>query len=124
MQKIERSLSQSEKRLLMGRLHALQRRRASVFRHIALAVGIVVGILWAAKLVVSDAPAWIISCFWIALGCVVGFWVFRNESASLTIAMANLQSALRYDHASVVEVQATELVEIEEREDEGACWLF
>lgn len=29
-----------------------------------------------------------------------------------------------YDHVSVADVRAIELVEIEEREDEGACWVF
>jgi len=124
MEHLERPLSTTEKRLLRARLHALQRRRRSVFRRITLAVSIVAGVLWAATLVASDAPWWAIGGFWIVVGGVLAFWVFRMESASLAAATADVRSALRYDRVSVVEVRANELVEIEEHEDEGACWLF
>jgi len=124
METFERPLNKTEKRLLTKRLSAVQRRRASVLRRIALAVGIVIGALWAATLVLSDAPWTVVSGFWLVTGAAIGLWVFRNESASLATARANLESALRYDRASIVEVRASELVEIEEREDEGACWVF
>jgi hypothetical protein len=124
MENVERPLNKVEKRLLTERIERLRRRRASVLRRIAMAVGIVVGGLWAATLAFSDAPWPVVSGFWIVVGVGIGFWVFRNESASLAFAKANIESALRYDHVSVVDVRASELVEIEEQEDEGACWLF
>ena len=48
----------------------------------------------------------------------------QNRKATADGTPPRPAEAPRFHIPLVVEVRATELVEIEERDDEGACWLF
>jgi len=121
-----RPLTASEKRLLASRVRAL-RQAARGARGTPLVVGAVVGVLWVATLLASDAPWWVATLFWIVVGLGLLVWVRREQAGDVRHqwAMADrLESALRADHAVVLDVRATRFVEFEEVEDEGACYAF
>jgi hypothetical protein len=123
----QRPLSESEARLLRGRMTSLQRRgrRASSG---GLWIGILaIVILWALTMAASDAPAAVITAFWIVAGAVIILWVRRDLGAdrrSLDTIVRRLESALRRNLADVYDIRSSGFVEFDEIEDEGACYAF
>ena len=110
--------------MLRTRLGALARRRRSSTRRVLMGCGGLFGALWVATVLASQAPWWVVGLFWLAFGVVIGLWVLAEEWKSIRQTASALESALRANQATEIRVQAHTVAEIEEREDEGACWLF
>jgi hypothetical protein len=61
------------------------------------------------------------------VGAVIVGWVrrdLRRELAGVAEAAAGVRAALERDEVEEIRVRSTALVELEEVEDEGACWGF
>ena len=88
---------------------------------------VVVVILWILTLVASDASWLVVTSFWIVAGTGIYFWVRRDlmkNLRSLREMLRGYESARRRDEAEVFDVRSSAFVELEEFEDEGACYTF
>jgi hypothetical protein len=82
--------------------------------------------LWLWTIAASDAPWFVVSAFWLVVGGGITLSVRRGmlKDAWLADEMARrLESALRRNAADV-DVRAQSFAELEEVEDEGACYAF
>lgn len=78
-------------------------------------------------MVASDTSWPVITLFWIVVGCGIGVWVWRDAKRDSRYAVAvaeRLESALSRNEANVFDFEARSFVELEEVEDEGACYAF
>jgi hypothetical protein len=92
-----------------------------------LITGSVVGTLWVATLLVSDASWWVITLFWVVSGSVLALWTqreARRETRHMSDLARRLESAAERNEAEVIDVRAERFVEFQEVEDEGACYAF
>ena len=104
---------------------AAQERRASAISFPV--TGAIVFVLWLMTILVSDAPWFVVTPFWVIVGGAIALWVHRDmrTHGSHLEGMKNaLESALRRNAADVYDVRATSFAELEEIEDEGACYAF
>ena len=121
-----RPLTPAEQRLLGARIRDLESHLARGPAVLIPGV-VVIAILWTATLLVSDASWWIVSLFWILVGGGILLWVRRDlkkDMAGLRIVLAEYESARRKNEAEDFRVEATAFAELEEVEDEGACYAF
>jgi hypothetical protein len=120
-----RPLTASERRLLRTKtasLRATQRRASRAYPIIS---GGIFGLLWLATMLASDAPWQVITGFWIVVWIGITVWIQRDARKSgISAILPGLESALRRNEADVVDIRATSYVELEEVEDEGACYAF
>ena len=68
-----------------------------------------------------------ITGFWLVVGAGITFWVLRDlrkDASSQQQWIQGLESALRRAEAEVCDIRASAFVELEEFEDEGACYAF
>jgi len=122
-----RPLRESEKRLLRARLSALDNASANLSTSVLLPAAAVFAVLWSTTLMLSDAPASVVTAFWAIVGGTVTFWVYREQRRDLlqaAPARERLESALRRGEADTYDFRCSAFVEFEEREDEGACYAF
>lgn len=122
-----RPLSEAERRVIRGKRHLSESRSRQVSRRAPVAAAVIVVVLWALTLLASDAPWLVITGFWLAVGAGITLWVRRDLQKDATIQrqwVEGLDSALRRNEADVYEIRATAFVELEEFEDEGACYAF
>jgi len=120
-------MSDAERERLKRHAGALERQAARARRAVLPAGGAVAGILWVATLLASDAPWPVITAFWLIVGTTLIWWVGRGlaaEGADMGGVAAMLRDAADRGEAEEVRIRATALVELEEVEDEGACWGF
>jgi hypothetical protein len=121
-----RPLTPGERRLLATRARKLTS-GASVTWQAVLPGAVIIAVLWALTLLASDAPWTVVTGFWIAVGGGILLWVWLDarRDARYRVAMArSLESALAHDQAEVYDITARAFVELEEYEDEGACYAF
>ncbi len=122
-----RTLTDSERRSLRGKLGHLraQGRRASrVSLWLAPALFF---LFWVLTLLASDVSWIFVTGFWFVVGAGISAWVRRDLSREVGEASGlalGLESALRRNEADVFDVRASSYVELEEVEDEGACFAF
>lgn len=122
----KRSLTAAERRLLDAKIHDLQT-RVSRGPKAALTSVVVVVILWILTLVASDASWPIVTAFWTVVGAGLYLWVRRDLLKGLDVLREMLhgyESARRREEAEVFEVRSSAFAELEEFEDEGACYAF
>lgn len=122
----QRSLTAAERRLLDAKIRDLQA-RVSRGPKAALTSIVVVAILWILTLVASDVPWPIVTSFWIVVGAGLYLWVRRDLLKDLDVLrdmLRGYESARRRDQAEVFEVRSSAFAELEEVEDEGACYVF
>lgn len=100
------------------------RRASAGTQWIAVAV---IGLLWVLTLLASDAPALVVTAFWLVVEGGLAMWVrrdFRADERHLTAIAAHVESALRRNVADVYDIRATSFIGFDEIEDEGACYAF
>ena len=88
---------------------------------------VIVLVLWLLTLLASTAPWIVVTAFWALIGGVITLWVrrdMRKEASQERQWTDRLESALRRNMADVFDVRARAFVELEEFEDEGACYAF
>jgi hypothetical protein len=122
-----RSLTESERRALRAKIHAAQTRHRQVSKRAPIAAAVIVGVLWVLTLLASDAPWLVVTGFWLVVGGAIALWVWRDLRKDAAIGQQwtrGLESALRRAEADVYDIRASAFVELEEFEDEGACYAF
>jgi hypothetical protein len=75
-------------------------------------------------LLVSNAPWSIIVVFWLVFALILGTWVGWSERKRVSRIVERLRVSLDTGEACEFHIIATEVVEFEEEEDEGACFAF
>ena len=121
-----RPLVESERRLLRAKIRDLES-RAGRGAHVVGVGVLVIAILWALTLMASEATWPWITLFWILAGGLILLWARRDmgrDLAHLSEMARAFESALRRNEAEVFHIKAKSFVEIEELEDEGACYAF
>ena len=122
-----RPLTEAERRLLRSKIQGSERRQRDVSKRIPVATFGTVLALWLATLLASDAPWQIVTVFWLIVGAGLVLWLRRDQRKEDRDARhwtQGLESALRRNEADVFDIRATAFVELEEFEDEGACYAF
>ena len=122
-----RSLSSAERRLLRTKAASLQTTARRASRRLPLISAGIVGVLWVATILASDAPWLVVTAFWVAVWFGLTLWSMRDLRKSgghMTSMAAGLESAARRNEADVYAVSSRSYVEFEEIEDEGACYAF
>jgi hypothetical protein len=122
-----RPLTEAERRLLRLRVGASAERSRQVSRRAPIVTISIVIVLWLLTLLASDAPWWVITGLWALGGGAIWLWVWRDvrkDARFETEWTTRLESALRRNTADVFDVRARGFVELEEFEDEGACYAF
>jgi len=121
-----RALRPAERRLLSRKAGAL-RSRASAAPGVVRVGATGTGILWLLTLLASDEHWLVVTLFWIVVGGGIVLWLLRDarRNAAHLRAMARAaESALEADRAEVYDFRARAFAELEEYEDEGACFAF
>jgi len=122
-----RPLTATEQRALKSKIRSLtaRARRTSKAAVYTTAGGIF--LLWLLTLLASDAPWPVVTGAWLSIGVAIGWGVYREmrtDAQHLHAMAAHLRSALRRNAADVYDIRARAFVEVEEVEDEGACYAF
>lgn len=122
-----RPLRASEERSLRGKLGSLksQSRRASK-ASLWFGTGLF-AVFWILTLLASDVPWVVVTGFWLLVGTGIMAWVRRGlarEVGELSGMALGFESAMRRNEVEVYDVRASAFVELEEVEDEGACYAF
>jgi hypothetical protein len=122
-----RPLTVAERQRIRSRMDEVETASRRV-RQVALPlVGLGILLLWLWTLLASDAPRLVVTGFWLIVGVVIAVWVRRDlgRNADQLAGMARgLASALGHDTAEVYDIRARAFAELEEIEDEGACYAF
>lgn len=120
-------MTEPERRVIRARIQSLRGRgRRARTGWIPVAIGVIGG-LWLWTLLASDAPWLVVTAFWLAVGGGIALWVrrdMRRHADQFADMGTALQSALVAGIADVYDVRARAFAEIEEVEDEGACYAF
>lgn len=120
-----RPLRAAEARLLRARLARVGRDSRRAARAVVVAGVGVTAILWALTMLASDAPWPVITVFWVAVGGGLVLWLRRDVAkADLKAVASALESAIRRHEVDEYRIQSSGYVELEEVEDEGACFAF
>ena len=122
-----RPLTDPERRRLEEHAAELRRSARRGPRGAVEVAALAAAVLWVLTLVVSDAPWRVVTLFWIVVGTFLAVWARREQvsaSRDLRAAAGALDSALARGEAEVYDIRAERYAELEEVEDEGACWAF
>lgn len=122
-----RPLTGAERRLLRCKIRRHRVRPEEVERKMALGGIGLVFVLWLWTLLASDLSWPVVTVIWLVLGVLLYFWVrrdLRKDMAHLPATVASMESALARDEVESFDVVAEGYAELEEVEDEGACWAF
>lgn len=118
-----RPLADDERRLLRRRLDRLSTEATRKLRRVLWATGLVFVPLWGATIAAAKQVV-VPSVVWAALAVGIGAWSALDVRREQRAARARLEGALIEDHVEEVRVTSTEMVELEEIEDLGACYAF
>lgn len=122
-----RRLTEPERQRLADEVRDLEARaRRTGWAHLPVALG-VVSVLWLLTILASDSPWPVVTAFWIVAGGSIAIWVGRSQRADAgqLRAMAKaLRSAIVRNEADVYDIRSQRFAELEEVEDEGACYAF
>lgn len=120
----DRNLTDLERRRLERQAAGLRREGALVMRRTLLATVVACGLLALLTILASDAAWRAIVAVWSVIAAVVGAWTWRQESGSRRARVAHLERALLAGRVHEVRIAARACLELEEVEDEGACYAF
>lgn len=120
-----RPLKPAERRLLRLKMRSLEAELKRKPPYVIMAIPFVV--LWAITLLLSDAPWYIVTVFWIVVGAAICLWVLRDlrrEPNYRADMLRAYRSAWDRNEAEVIDVKAKSFVQFEEADDEGPCYVF
>ena len=121
---VRRPLTEAEVRDLETGLREAERRQRAAPKAASVAGTAIIAALWALTLLASDAPAALVTAFWLVVGTGIVLWVRRDLTREVAGTAEPLRSALRRREADAYRVEATAFAEFEEVEDEGAAYAF
>lgn len=124
IQQFSRQLSAKEKRVLSLRTAHQRRLQRRVWGGSAVSALAVCAVLCSITLAVSDSPRGVVVSFWLAAALLFTAWIALEERRRSHAVIKRLESSIRRDLAEVTRITASEVVELEEVEDEGACYGF
>lgn len=121
---VRRPLTDAEVRDLETGLREAERRQRAAPKAALVVGAAVIAVLWALTLLASDAPAAVVTGFWLVAGGGIILWVRRDLTRDVAGTAEPLRSALRRREADAFRVEATAFAEFDEVEDEGAAYAF
>jgi len=121
---ITRPLSKVEQRLLQADLKRSQARLRSFSRRLLSAGVVIFGPLWALTVIVAKGRLILPTAVWLVLAVAISAWTYFSETPKYAAAIRRFEDALRRNEVSEIKIQSDAFVEIEEIEDEGACYAF
>ena len=75
-------------------------------------------------MIATHDPWYIVTAIWVGIGGVIFLWIYFTEKPKEEAGTHLYEDALRRDQAREIRIQSDEMVELEEEEDEGACYAF
>jgi len=124
METVTRHLSETERRLLTGVLTQRQRRLKHFPKRQLIAAVIIFGGLWAWTMIVTRDRWYVVTAIWVGIGSVISLWVYFSEKPKEKANLELYADALRRNQARETRIRSDEMVELEEKEDEGSCYAF
>jgi len=121
---VTRPLSEVERRFLMADLRRSQGRLRSFPKRQWSAGVIIFGLLWASTVIATKGNWLLATAFWLMLGAVISAWAYFSEKPKYRDAVRRCEDALRRNEVHEVSIRSDAFVELEEIEDEGACYAF
>lgn len=109
--------------MLRSALAAVRKRNASVVRRLLVALAVVVLPLWVATMLATKRIL-IPTVFWMATGAVISVWNGRDLRKGWRKQQLALEDALATNRVDEIRIAATEMFELEEIGDLGACYAF
>jgi hypothetical protein len=109
MEPAVRPLTEREVRRLRGRLRAAEKRERSGRTGPIVAGAAASAALWALTLLASDAPAGVITVFWLAVGGGITVWVLREHGRELagTVEPLSIVYAMAEGgHAATMDIES------------------
>ncbi|HZM00640.1 MAG TPA: hypothetical protein VFD43_10350, partial [Planctomycetota bacterium] len=119
-----RPLTPAERRALGIAAAALRKRLGQVPARAFGVAGAIGAILCALTLLAADEPWYVVVPIWLGLSLALAVWVLVDGRKGFRKSLGRLESALARNEARVVRIAAEQMVELEEVEDEGACYAF
>jgi hypothetical protein len=119
-----RPLTDGETAELRGRIASLYSAQSTQMIKSGAASALVCALLCAATLAASDAPRVVVLFFWGAMAVGLTAWTGLAGRRDVQRRSSVLLECLRANRARVLRVRSERVVEIEEIEDEGACYAF
>jgi len=121
---VERPMTAEERRGLATEAASARAAAAAILRRMALICGVVSAVLAGLTVLASDAPTWVVLLFWTGIGTMLTFWTAIPERRRWRARAAELTDGLQTGRVREWAVQSSRMVEFEEIEDEGACYVF
>src|SRR5579863_2455523 len=106
LEKFHRPLTEAETRIVRGWAARHRREIDALPKKFLWAVLVVIGALWLATILASNANRLVISGFWLLTGIAMWLWIYVGERRKLSRQIRTMESAIRRNEATVVRVQA------------------
>jgi len=121
---VTRPLSKIEQRLLQADLRQSEARLRSFSRKLLSAGVVIFGPLWVLRVIVAKGRWVLPTAFWLVLAVAISAWTYFSETPKYTAAVRRFEDALRRNEVQEIKIESDAFVELEEIEDEGACYAF
>jgi len=121
---IARPISEIERRLLTAELQRIERRLRSFPRRAVSASFVLCGVFCALTVLATKEHELVAIVFWIVLFLLISGWVCFSQRPKYSAELHRLEDALSRNEVRETRIQSDAFVELEEIEDEGACFAF
>jgi hypothetical protein len=121
---IARPISEAERLLLSAELQRIERRLRSFPRRAVSAGFVLCGVFCALTVLATKEHQLVAIVFWLALFLVISVWVCLSQRPKYLAELNRLDDALCRNEVRETRIQSDAFVELEEIEDEGACFAF
>ena len=123
--RVQRPLNEKERRALRHAITLARKRIRAECKRGAIASPIIFGALWVLTLLAAhDLSFVLVSLFWIVTGVSISVWVGVEAFQKHRNRIAAIEDALANGKADEVRISTHAMVELQEIEDEGACYAF
>lgn len=119
-----RPLSEIELRLLTADLKRSEGRLPSFSKRLLMADFIVCGTFWVLTVIATKGRWLLPTAVWSVILVVISVWIYLSERPEYRAPVSRLEDALRQNEVHEIRIQSDAFVELEEIEDEGACFAF
>ncbi len=119
-----RVLSKKEKRAIQKQIIFIKNRSRQLKQRLVIVCLVMFGFLSALTILLSDDHWPIIIIFYTIIGGLISFSIWHQEKENKSERLLQLENVLNKGSVSELRIQATNVVQFEEEEDEGACFAF
>jgi hypothetical protein len=120
----ERRLTDDERRAVERKIGRTSRQFRRLVPNVLVVSGLVCGLLCGLTVLASDVRWHVVVAVWSGIAMVIALPAAFSAWRDLSRQVRRLEEALDADHARVTRVCSDAVVELEEIEDEGACYAF